>query len=69
MAHHSNKATQISSNGGGDNNPPHSKIDNSHKLPVDKKRKKNVGQMKEPEIQSENMEHEPDLDSVLCYLD
>jgi hypothetical protein len=68
-AHHNNKATQSSSNGGGDNDPPHSKIDSSHKLPVDKKRKKIVGQAEEPEIQSENMELEPDLDSVLCYLD
>jgi hypothetical protein len=39
-AHHSNKETQISSNKGGDNDPPHSKIDSSHKLPVEKKRKK-----------------------------
>jgi hypothetical protein len=42
--HHSNKETHISSNGGGDNDPPHSKIDSSHKLPVEKKRKKNVEQ-------------------------
>jgi hypothetical protein len=68
MSHHNNKETQISSNGGGDNDPPHSKIDSSHKLPVDKKRKKIVGQAEEPEIQSENMELEPDLDSVFCYL-
>jgi hypothetical protein len=67
--HHNNKATQSSSNGGGDNDPPHSKIDSSHKLPVDKKRKKIVGQAEEPEIQSENMELEPDLDSVFRYLD
>jgi hypothetical protein len=69
MTHHNNKETQISSNGGGDNDPPHSKIDSSHKLPVDKKRKKNVGQAEEPEIQSENMELDTDLDSMLCYLD
>jgi hypothetical protein len=68
-AHHNNKETQSSSNGGGDNDPPHSKIDSSHKLPVDKKRKKNVGQAEEPEIQSENMELDTDLDSMLCYLD
>jgi hypothetical protein len=67
--HHNNKATQSSSNGGGDNDPPHSKIDSSHKLPVDKKRKKNVGHAKEPEIQSENMEFDIDLDSILRYLD
>jgi hypothetical protein len=67
--HHNNKATQSSSNGGGDKDPPHSKIDSSHKLPVDKKRKKNVGHAEELEIQSENMELETDLDSVLRYLD
>jgi hypothetical protein len=68
-AHHNNKETQNSSNGGGDNNPPHPKIDSSHKLPVDKKRKKIVGQAEEPEIESENMELETDLDSVFCNLD
>jgi hypothetical protein len=68
-AHHNNKATQSSSNGGGDNNPPHPKIDSSHKLPVDEKRKKIVGHTKEPEIQSENIELEHDLDSVFRYLD
>jgi hypothetical protein len=67
--HHSNKETQSSSNGGGDNDPPHSKIDSSHKLPVEKKRKKNVGQAKEPEIQSENMELDTDLDSMMHFLD
>jgi hypothetical protein len=50
MTHHNNKATQSSSNRGGDNDPPYSKIDSSHKLPVDKKRKKNVGHVEEPEI-------------------
>jgi hypothetical protein len=69
MAHHRNKETQSSSDGGGDNDPPHSKIDISHKLPVDKKRKRNVGQAEEPEIQSVNMELETDLDSVFHYLD
>jgi hypothetical protein len=39
-AHHNNKETQSSSTGGGDNDPPHSKIDSSHKLLVEKKRKK-----------------------------
>ena len=68
-AHHNNKATQSSSSEGGDNNPPHPKIDSSHKLPVDEKRKKIVGHTKEPEIQSENMKLELDLDSMLCYLD
>jgi hypothetical protein len=37
MAHPSKKATQKYSNGGGDKNPPHIKIDSSHKLPVTKK--------------------------------
>jgi hypothetical protein len=50
--HHNNKETQNSSNGGGDNDPPHPKIDSSHKLPVDKKRKKIVGQAEEPKIES-----------------
>jgi hypothetical protein len=68
-AHHSNKETQSSSNGGGDNDPPHSKIDSSHKLPVEKKRKKNVGQAEEPEIQSENMELDTDLDTMFPFLD
>lgn len=49
-AHHNNKETQSSSNGGEDNNPPHSKIDSSHKLPLEKKRKKKLGQAKELEI-------------------
>jgi hypothetical protein len=43
MTHHRNKETQSSSNKGGDNDPPHSKIDSSHKIPVEKKRKKKVG--------------------------
>jgi hypothetical protein len=64
MAHHNKKATQNSSNEGGDNNPPHPKIDSFHKLPMEKKRKKIVGQTEEPEIESENMELESDLDSV-----
>jgi hypothetical protein len=63
-AHHNNKETQISSNEGGDNDHPHSKIDSSHKIPVDKKRKKFAGQAKEPKIQSEKMELVPDLDNV-----
>jgi hypothetical protein len=43
MAHHNNKPTQLSSNGGEDNDPPHSKIVSFDKLLVDKKRKTNVG--------------------------
>jgi hypothetical protein len=68
-AHHNNKETHIFLNRGGDNDPPHSKIDSSHKLPVEKKRKKYVGQAEELKTQSENMELEIDLDSMLCYLD
>ena len=56
MAHHSKKETQSSSNGGGDNDPPHPKIDSSHKIPLNKKRKKIVGQEEEPEIKSGKME-------------
>jgi hypothetical protein len=55
-AHQNKKATQNSSNGGGDNNPPHPKIDSSHKLSVEKKRKKIVGHAEDTEIESENME-------------
>jgi hypothetical protein len=69
MTHASEKATQNSSNGGGDINPPCTKIDSSHKLPVKKKRKKIVGQVEEPEIESENMELETDLDSVFRNID
>ena len=69
MAHHNKKATQNSSNKRGDNNPPHPKIDSSHKLLVEKKRKKIVGQAEEPEIESENMELETDLDSIFHNLD
>jgi hypothetical protein len=36
---------------------------------VEKERKKIVGQAKEPEIESENMELETNLDSVFCNLD
>ena len=50
MAQHNKKETQNSSNQGGDKNPPRSKIDSSHKLPVKKKRKKIVGQAKDIEI-------------------
>jgi hypothetical protein len=69
MAHHSNKETQSYSKRGGDNDHPHSKIDSSHKLPVEKKREKNVRQVEEPETQSENMELDTDLGSMLRYLD
>jgi hypothetical protein len=69
MTHHNNKETHNSSNRGGDNDPPHPKIDSSRKLLVDKKRKKIAGQAEEPKIESENMELEPDLDSVFRYLD
>jgi hypothetical protein len=48
MTHPSKKATQKSSSEGGDKNPTPIKIDSSHKIPVTKKRKKNVGQANEP---------------------
>ena len=65
----SNKETQISSNVGGYNDPPHSKIDSSHKILVQKKRKRNVGQAEEPKILSENMELDIDLDNMIHFLD
>jgi hypothetical protein len=67
--HPNKKATHNSSNGGGDNNPPRAKIDSSHKFPVKKKRIKFVGQVEEPEIESENMELDIDLDSIFCNVD
>jgi hypothetical protein len=53
--HPSKKATQKSSNGGGDKNPPRIKIDSSHKIPLAKKRKNNAGQAEDPEIESEQL--------------
>jgi hypothetical protein len=69
MAHPSKKATHISSNGGGDKNRPRGKIDSSHKLPVRKKRKNVVEQAEELGTESEDMELETNLDSVLCKVD
>jgi hypothetical protein len=69
MTHHSNKETHNSSNEGGDNNPCHSKIDSSHKLPMEKKRKTNVGQAEDSEIQSENMKIDTDLDVMFPFFD
>jgi hypothetical protein len=69
MNHHNNKETHNSSNRGGDNDPPHSKIDSSHKLPVENKRKKNVGQAEDLEIQSENMEIDTNLDAMFPFFD
>jgi hypothetical protein len=69
MAHPSKKETHNSSNRGGDKNPPHGKIDSSHKLPVRKKRKNIVGQAEEPETESEDMELETDLDNVFHNVD
>jgi hypothetical protein len=54
MTHPSKKATQNSSNAGGDKNPPRGKIDSSHKLPVRKKRKNVVGKVEELETESED---------------
>jgi hypothetical protein len=56
--HPSKKETQKYSNGGGDKNPPRIKIDSSHKIPLTKKRKNNVGQADEPEIESEQLQLE-----------
>jgi hypothetical protein len=50
----SKKATQNSSNAGGHKNPPHDKIDISHKLPMRKKRKNVVGKTKDPKTEIEN---------------
>ena len=58
MTHPSKKETQKSSNGGGDKNPPRTKIDSCHKVPQTKKRKKIIGQADEPEIESEQMQLE-----------
>jgi hypothetical protein len=67
--HHNNKETQSSSKGGGDNDPSRSKIDSSHKLSVEKKRRKNVGKAEQPEIQIQKMELDIDLDSMILFLD
>jgi hypothetical protein len=48
-SHHNKKRTQSYSKGG-DNDPPHPKIDNSHKLPVDKKKKKLWDKWKSPKF-------------------
>jgi hypothetical protein len=69
MAHPSKKSTQSSSNGGGDKNPSRAKIDSSHKLPMKKKRKNFVVQAEEPEIESEDMELDTDMDSVFRNID
>jgi hypothetical protein len=67
--HPSKKATQKFSNGGGDKNPPRRKIDSSHKLPLMKKRKNIVGQVKEPEIESEDMQLETSVDVMFRKVD
>jgi hypothetical protein len=64
-AHPSKKATQKSSNRGGDKNPPRGKIDSSHKFPPTKKRKNIVEQIEEPEIESEHMQLETFMDALL----
>jgi hypothetical protein len=69
MAHPSKKETHNYSNEGGDKNPPHRKIDSSHKLPMMKKRKNIVGKAKEPETESENMQLETVVDDVFCKVD
>jgi hypothetical protein len=49
--HPSKKETQKYLNGGGDKNPPLINIDNSHKIPLAKKRKNNAGQVEEHKIE------------------
>jgi hypothetical protein len=62
--HPSKKETQKSSNGGGDKNPPRTKIDSSHKVPLTKKRKNIVGQADEPKIESEQMQLEIEIEHM-----
>jgi hypothetical protein len=69
MAHPSKKETHKYSNEGGDKNPPHGKIDSSHKLPVMKKRKNIARQAEEPETKNENMQLETIVDDVFCKVD
>jgi hypothetical protein len=64
MAYPSKKATQKSSNGGGDKNPLYRKIDSSHKLPLTKKRKNIVGQAEEPKIEVEHMQPENEIEHM-----
>jgi hypothetical protein len=47
----------------------HPKIGSSHKLPMEKKGKRIVGEVDEPEIESENMDLDVDLDNIFCNLD
>jgi len=58
IVHPSKKDTNKSSNGGGDKNPPHIKIDSFHKIPLTKKRKNDAIQADEPEIESEQVQLE-----------
>jgi hypothetical protein len=51
-----------SSSGGGDKNPPHGKIENSHKLPIRKKRK--VPLQEEEQVVSENDVHNLSLEDM-----
>jgi hypothetical protein len=67
--HPSKKATQNSSNEGGDKNPPREKVDSSHKLPVTKKKKNIVGQAEEPETESENIQLETAVDDMFRKVD
>jgi hypothetical protein len=57
-AHPSKKETHKSSNRGGDKNPPRTKIDSSHKIPLTKKRKNNAGHAEEPKIESGQLQLE-----------
>ena len=47
----------------------HPKIDSSHKILVEKKGKRIVGEADEPGIESENMDLDADLDSIFCNLE
>jgi hypothetical protein len=62
--HPSKKATQKYSNRGGDKNPPRINIDSSHKLPLTKKRKNNVGQAEEPQIESGKLQLEIEVEHM-----
>jgi hypothetical protein len=68
-AHPSKKSTHDSSKRGGYKNPPSSKIDSSHKLPVRKKRKNAMQEAKEPGTESEDMELDTGLENVFPNVD
>jgi hypothetical protein len=67
--HPNKKATQKSSNRGGDKNPPRGKIDSSHKFLVTKKKKNIVGQAEEPKTESEDIQLETFVDDMFRKVD